>query len=55
MFNHGVVEDVVDEVVVDLLVVVVTDPTVVTDGKVVTVGIVVESIVGNVVSAAIVV
>lgn len=53
MFNHGVVEDVVDEVFE--VVVVVTDPTVVTDGKVVTAGIVVESIVGNVVSAAIVV
>ena len=53
MFNHGVVEDVVDEVFE--VVVVVTDPTVVTDGKVVTVRIVVETTVGNVVSAAIVV
>ena len=53
MFNHGVVEDVVDEGAE--VVVVVTELTVVTDGKVVTVGIVVESIVGNVVSAAIVV
>lgn len=53
MFNHGVVEDVVDEGFE--VVVVVTELTVVTEGKVVTAGIVVESIVGNVVSAAIVV
>ena len=53
MLNHGVVDDVVDEAFE--VVVVVTDPTVVTDGKVVTVGIVVETTVGKVVSAAIVV